>query len=298
MATDINWKDIVFNVDEIKTWLEKRYKTKNVVNPENKTKQTDKHSSTFNALMKKIKYRTFGEILTNVDDILSTHYKTPSTIQSVLSMIRILAVEYAGMTDSYWKEHYGAKNASLKAEYLATTCANTKCLTGMTFQEAKTLVSDNPTISLYFKIYSGAMESLRFGDWLNSSTVDTGKNNYINLKEKTMTRRITKNAKGEMKIKIPMVIIKEIKKQNIQGDLFGALTEPQVSLLIKKTYPDKIANSRHFRTLYSTTKLIKLKSVEKLQHALLVMDHDLKTWLTTYQKMSSPLMKLFHMVKI
>jgi len=146
----------------------------------------------------------------------------------------------------------------------------------------------------------GEMPVCRLGDFVNASTVDDGKNNFIDVKKKTMLRRITKNSKPisdegyrpPMTIKLPKVIIDEIKKQKITGKLFGDLDEHKISYLVKKGIPDVNVNSRHFRNLYSTQKIIKMRSAAKMEEALKIMDHNLSTWLQIYQKLDTPILKL------
>ena len=255
----------------------------------NKTQRVDKHSSGFNALMKKIPIRTFDALYKQIPELLETHYKTPSTRQSILSMLRIVCVEHAGFDSAAWTKKYGKLNMDLRDQYIQTTDRKE---VGMSFKEAKAIETENDTLALYFKIFGGDMAVMRFGDWINASTIDDGKSNYINLKKKNMSRRITKNGKGEMVIKIPKVIIDEIKKQKINGYLFGGLTEPQISLMVKKAYPGINATSRHFRNLYSTEKISKMKSVPKIKEALKIMDHSLSTWLNIYQRIDKPIFRL------
>lgn len=289
----------VFKITEINPlavseFLAERFETTADKNrsAENKTERVDKHSSSFSALMKKSKIRTFPELYENMNELLATLWNTPSTRQSVMSMIRIICVDYAGLPAEDWKAKYGALSGTLKSEYIAGT---DKPSVGMTFKQAKEVVSDNHTISLYFKLMCGEMPILRLGDWLNASTIDTGKNNYIDLKKKVMLRRITKNSKGDMTIKLPKIIFDEIKRQDIKGDLFGDLTEPALSLMVKRALPEMNATSRHFRTLYSTDKISKLRSVDKLKETLKISDHNLMTWLTSYQRINTPIMRLLKM---
>lgn len=292
------FKQDAFEIEATKVWLADRFATTDTRAAGNTTKRVDKYSSCFNALMKKITYRKWSEVLTNLDDILATHYKTDSTRQSILSMLRVLCVDYAGMPSDAWTMKYAKKNADLKQSY--KEAATEKELVGMSFKDAKAFVTDKPIISLYLKLMCGDMPVCRLGDFVNASTIDDGKNNYIDVKKKTMLRRITKNTKpvGDegyrppMTLKLPKVIIDEIKKQAITGKLFGDLDEHKISYMVKKGIPDVNANSRHFRNLYSTQKIIKMRSATKMEEALKVMDHNLQTWLQIYQKLDTPILKL------
>jgi len=292
------FKNDDFEIEATKAWLANRFTTTDSRVAGNVTKRVDKYSSCFNALMKKIEYRKWSEVLANLDNILATHYKTDSTRQSILSMLRVLCVDYAGMPSDAWTEKYAKKNADLKQSYKEGATA--KELVGMSFKDAKSYVTDKPVISLYLKLMCGDMPVLRLGDFVNASTIDDGKNNYIDVKKKTMLRRITKNAKGEgvegykppMTIKLPKVIIDEIKTQSIKGKLFGDLDEHKISYMVKKGLPDVNANSRHFRNLYSTQKIIKMRSVKKMEEALKIADHSVSTWIEIYQKLDTPILKL------
>lgn len=284
------FKNDDFEIEATKAWLANRFTTTDTRTEGNATKRVDKYSSCFNALMKKIDYRKWSEVLANLDNILATHYKTDSTRQSILSMLRVLCVDYAGMTGEAWTEKYAKKNADLKQSYKEGATA--KQLVGMSFKDAKGYVTDKPVISLYLKLMCGDMPVLRLGDFVNASTIDDGKNNYIDVKKKTMLRRITKNAKGEMIIKLPKVILDEIKTQGIKGKLFGDLDEHKISYMVKKGLPDVNANSRHFRNLYSTQKIIKMRSVKKMEEALKIADHSVSTWVEIYQKLDTPILKL------
>jgi hypothetical protein len=288
-----------FSVLEVKDFLAKRFMKTGARADENKTKRVDKFSHCFNALVednksgkKGIPYRKWSEILENLDEILQSRYKTPSTRQAILSMLRILCVEYAGVSADDWREKYGQKNADLKQEYQHSATA--KELKGLSFKEAKAFKSDNPTICLYLRLMCGDMPVLRIGDWINASTIDDGKSNYIDVKKKVMIRRITKNQKGEMIIKLPKIIMDEIKKQKINGYLFGQLNEPQISSTLKKGFPDTNVNSRYFRNLFSTQKILKMKKVEKMRESLEIMDHSKQTWLNVYQKSNMPILKLLN----
>ena len=55
-----------------------------------------------------------------------------------------------------------------------------------------------------------------------------------------------------MLIKLPTQIISEVKRQKINGQLFGKLTEPQIMAIIKKEHKDVVCNPRYFRSLYTT----------------------------------------------
>jgi len=137
------FKNDQFDVEATKVWLADRFTKTDTRAAGNTTKRVDKYSSCFNALMKKIEYRKWSEILANLDDILATHYKTDSTRQSILSMLRVLCVDYAGMNSVTWTDAYAAKNADLKQSYKEG--ATEKELVGMSFKDAKAFVTDNPS---------------------------------------------------------------------------------------------------------------------------------------------------------
>jgi hypothetical protein len=283
---------VAFNIPEIKTFLADRFKTTDTRDPNNLTKRVDKYSSMFNALSKKGALdgiKTFSELNEKLDDILEKGYNTASSRQSALSMFRIIFVGVGGMSDADANDRFKQKNIDLTTEYIKAT--SEKKPEGMTFAEAKAIKNDNPHIELYFKLMSGVMPILRIGDWINTTTVDDGKHNFLDLKKREMTRRITKNNKGELTFRVPLSIIKEVKKQKIKGYLFGDMNEHQLVELVKKAYKDKVVNPHHFRVLYATEKVLKMKSAEKIVDSLDVSDHSLKTFLTIYERSGKPAIK-------
>jgi hypothetical protein len=283
---------VAFNIPEIKTFLADRFKTTDTRDPNNMTKRVDKYSSMFNALSKKGALdgiKTFSELNEKLDDILDKSYNTASSRQSALSMFRIIFVGVAGMSEEEAVKRFRQKNNDLTTEYIKAT--SEKKPEGMSFAEAKAIKNDNPHIELYFKLMAGDMPVLRIGDWIQTTTVDDGKHNFLDLKKREMTRRISKNNKGELTFKVPISIIKEVKKQKIKGYLFGDMNEHQLTELVKHAYKDKVVNPHHFRVLYATEKVLKMKSAEKIVDSLDVSDHSLKTFLTIYERSGKPAIK-------
>ena len=276
---------VAFSIPEIKTFLADRFETTDTRDPNNMTKRVDKYSSMFNALSKKgalDNIKTFSELNEKLDDILEKSYNTASSRQSALSMFRIIFVGVAGMSEEDAVKRFRQKNNDLTTEYIKAT--SEKKPEGMSFAEAKAIKNDNPHIELYFKLMAGDMPVLRIGDWIQTTTVDDGKHNYLDLKKREMTRRISKNNKGELTFKVPISIIKEVKKQKIKGFLFPDMNEHQLTELVKHAYKDKVVNPHHFRVLYATEKVLKMKSAEKIVDSLDVSDHSLKTFLTIYER--------------
>ena len=204
-------------------------------------------------------------------------------------MFRIIFVGVAGMSEEDAVKRFRQKNNDLTTEYIKAT--SEKKPEGMSFAEAKAIKNDNPHIELYFKLMAGDMPVLRIGDWIQTTTVDDGKHNYLDLKKREMTRRISKNNKGELTFKVPISIIKEVKKQKIKGFLFPDMNEHQLTELVKHAYKDKVVNPHHFRVLYATEKVLKMKSAEKIVDSLDVSDHSLKTFLTIYERSGKPAIK-------
>lgn len=283
---------VAFSIPEIKTFLADRFETTDTRDPNNMTKRVDKYSSMFNALSKKgalDNIKTFSELNEKLDDILEKSYNTASSRQSALSMFRIIFVGVAGMSEEDAVKRFRQKNNDLTTEYIKAT--SEKKPEGMSFAEAKAIKNDNPHIELYFKLMAGDMPVLRIGDWIQTTTVDDGKHNYLDLKKREMTRRISKNNKGELTFKVPISIIKEVKKQKIKGFLFPDMNEHQLTELVKHAYKDKVVNPHHFRVLYATEKVLKMKSAEKIVDSLDVSDHSLKTFLTIYERSGKPAIK-------
>lgn len=285
-----------FEIEVVREWLLKRFTEKKAegASDNSATKRVDKNSSMFSAMFVKrsLPYRKWSEVLTNMDSILDT-YKTPSSKQCALSLLRILCVDFGGYPSTEWTKTYGKKNEDLKAEYMASSVK--KELVGMSFKDAKKFETDDDNLRLYLRLMCGDMPILRLGDFINSSTIDDGKNNYIDVKKKTLLRRISKNNKGEMSIKLPKVIIDEIKKQDIKGPLFGELDAHKLTYRLGKLVPDININSRHFRNLYSTTKITKMRSSAKMLEAVNIMDHSPAVWLNVYQKAKNPIIEFCQM---
>ena len=288
----VAFKHNEFSIPAIKTFLEDRFKTTDTRNENNKTKRVDKYSSMFSALVKKGAFdgiTTFSELNEKLDEILNTKYNTASSRQSALSMFRVIFVGVGGMSEGDAIERFRQKNNNLTSEYIKATAE--KKPVGMSFAEAKAIKNDNPHIELYFKLMSGVMPVLRIGDWVNTTTEDDGKHNFLDLKKKEMTRRISKNNKGELTFKVPVAIINEVKKQKIKGFLFGDMNEHQLVEQVKRAYKDKVVNPHHFRVLYATEKVLKMRSAEKIIDSLDVSDHSLKTFLSIYERSGKPAVK-------
>jgi hypothetical protein len=69
------------------------------------------------------------------------------------------------------------------------------------------------------------------------------------------------------------------------------MNEHQLVELVKKAYKDKVVNPHHFRVLYATEKVLKMRSAEKIIDSLDVSDHSLKTFLTIYERSGKPAIK-------
>jgi len=284
-----------FNAEQVKSYLVKRFDVNTTRSKDSKTARTNKYLSCFNAFHKRNPdFNKWSDIADKIPQILNEQYKTASTRQSILSMFKALFVEIGGMKEPEWKHNFGKLNTNLKEEYIKNN--SEKELVGMTFKEAKAVKSEIPVINLYFKLY-GAYQKfpcLRFGDWINASTEDNNTNNYIDIKTKTMLRRISKNQKESMLITLPNEIIKEIKRQKIKGRLFGDLTEKQILALVKTEHKDVVCNPRYFRTLYTTEILhkFKAKDIEYVKYLLQVADHSKEVAFTNYHKTQSALFRL------
>ena len=284
-----------FEPSEVKLYLIKRHDINSSRSKDSKTQRTNKYLSCFNAFMKRNPhFSKWSDICEKLPDLLNEQYKTASTRQSILSLFKALFIEQGQMSEPEWKHNYGKLNTQLKQEYTKHTAE--KELKGMSFKEAKLITSENQVVNLYFKLYSAHQKfpCLRMGDYINSSTIDDGTNNYINLKEKTMLRRISKNQKGELVIKLPTQIISEIKRQKIKGRLFADLTEPQIMATIKKEHKDVVCNPRYFRSLYTTEILhkFKAKDIEHVKYLLQVADHSKQVAFQNYHKTQSALFRL------
>ena len=160
----------------------------------------------------------------------------------------------------------------------------------MTYADLAAHKNDTDTrVALLARVYDGEMPPLRIGDWVNAWVGEHPTLNEINLKEKTMLRRIKKNQKADTAdvIPLPKSLVKFIKKREISGELFPNLTVVQIDQLLKKTYPNKKATPHYWRSYYTVNILSKLTNQKEIKERLRIMDHSIKTSAAYYNKQAT-----------
>lgn len=286
----------VITAAEVALWLKDRHQ--DIVskrNPDNKTAAVDKNTS----LWKKIAAHIGEEKITekyladNAEKIVEANYKTASSQQTALATIRLIMKHYFEPTDAV-VEKLGAEIKEKEKEHIeANTGEEALPENMMSFKqarkEAKAHEGKDRELATYFHIHSGWMPVLRSGDWINASTVDTGKNNYINLEKGTFTRRISKVKKAEpFTFKLPTTVLNHLRAE-VEGDIFSTSANKLHKKLIK-LYPDVDVSNRGFRALYSSTEITSLKNPKRVLHHLEIANHNPQTWLTHYYKGSDPIL--------
>lgn len=287
------------DIEDVGRHFSERY-AKRKMTSGNVTKQTDKNSSLWRRLstyLKEDKERqTWGWVHTNLETIVKECYNTASSQQSALSVLRLALKECA----NYAEEEVAVTrtiNASLMKEHIGNTMGKSALpINQMSFKEAsiesrrQLRLGDNE-LALYFKVNSGIMPVLRFGDWLNASMEDDGTNNFITItdglndsKQGYFTRRISKTMKNkDLVFKLPSELTKYLVENDIKGQLFKSSSNT-IFKKLQRLYPDATCNSRSFRTLYCSTKIADIKSASKLTESLEILDHNVKTFLNFYYK--------------
>jgi hypothetical protein len=265
-------------------------------NPDNKTAAVDKNSS----LWKKISAHIGEEKITekylsdNAEKIVETNYSTPSSQQTALATIRLIMKHYFQPTDEV-VEKLGTEIKAKEAEHIESNTGEEALPENMmTFKqarkEAKAHEGKDRELATYFHIHSAHMPVLRSGDWINASTVDTGKNNYIDMEKGTFTRRISKVKKAApFTFKLPTTVLNHLKDSKVEGDIFTTSANKLHKKLVKM-YPDHDVSNRGFRALYSSTEITALKNPKRILHHLEIANHTPSTWLNHYYKGNDPVL--------
>jgi hypothetical protein len=285
------------NSSDVVSWLKERHQE--IVskrNPDNKTPAVDKNSS----LWKKISAHIGENKITqkylsdNAEKIVEENYKTPSSQQTALATIRLIMKHYFEPTDAD-VEKIGTEIKEKEKEHVeANTGEDALPENMMSFKdarkEAKAHEGKDRELATYFHIHSAHMPVLRSGDWINASTVDTGKNNHIDLEKGTFTRRISKVKNEEpFTFKLPTTVLKHLKDNKVEGDIFTTSANKLHKKLVK-LYPDHDISNRGFRALYSSTEITALKNPKRVLLHLKIANHNPQTWLRFYYKGEDPIL--------
>ena len=288
------------NSADVAVWLKDRHQE--IVskrNPDNKTVAVDKNSSLWKKIAASIGENKITEkyLAEHSEKIVEENYKTPSSQQTALATIRLIMKHYFQPTDAVI-EKIGDEIKAKEAQHIEANTGE-EALPGniMSFKdarkEAKAHEDKDRELSTYFHVHAAHMPVLRMGDWINASTVDTGKNNHIDLEKGTFTRRISKVKKAEpFTFKLPTTVLKHLKDNNVEGDIFTTSANKLHKKLVK-LYPDHDVSNRGFRALYSSTEITALKNPKRILHHLEVANHDIKTWVKFYYKGEDPMLNAF-----
>ena len=281
----------VFDIVNIKNFLAKRFLTTDTRQEGNQTKRTDKYSSLWNTLRKKLPAgASWDYLLHNRTELLET-WKTASTRQTALSMLRVIMTGVGGLSEKHAEHFFRSENKQLMSDYVDEACQDLP-ENGMTFDMADSIKSDIPQITIYFKLMSGSMPVLRIGDWFNATYKDDGIHNWLNLKDGYLLRRISKNKSPEISIPISPRVYRVLKKNQLGNRIFGEMTAEELAKKIKDTYPNVDATPRYFRRLYATEIIPEMNRAENIIETLNYMDQSLETFLRNYCRLDDPIYRV------
>lgn len=307
-STDSVKEDITFtlpaeNIDAPKVveFLEEHFKksAKPTRSAESKTPRTNKNMTVWNKVSKIVGDKTWKYLGDNFMTIVEGCYDKPSTQADTVVMLKLVLSHFAGLNDTD-KERMNELNKTLKQSHIAKQVSLPA--NGLTYAEMKARESDDDTtIALMMRLYNGDIPALRIHDWINAVVGKTDDLNEINIRKKVMIRRIVKIAEIDKKtqkvkediIELPKSLIEFIQKRKIKGALFGDHSARTLSALLLKEFPNRKANPRYFRDLYSTT-VTPTFSKEKLEKVLGIMNHKALTHASYYRKTKEgdPLLQL------
>jgi hypothetical protein len=290
------------NPHEVSEWLKDRHQEIVSKRDENnKTPAVDKNSSIWKKVAKYVGLEKITQeyLYNNIEKISEALYNTASSQQTAMSTLRLIMKHYFEITPE--------ENIKMNKEIKAKEAEHIDASLGedalpenmMTFKEARKEAKKHDAeggdreLATYFHIHSAFMPVLRMGDWVNASTVDSGKNNFIDLEKGTFTRRISKVKKAEpFTFKLPNTVLQHLKDKKIEGNIFESGAN-KIHKRLVKAYPDKDVSNRGFRTLYSSTEVTQLKNPKRILHHLEIANHNISTWATYYYKGNDPMINAF-----
>ena len=295
-----------FKCEEVAEHFRKRFSDWALLrDADHKTPLVDKNSSIWKKVSRNINEEqcNWAWLRDNLISVIDKCYNTASSKQSALATIR-LAMKEVGKLNDVELNVTRKLNSAFSQEHIKTSLGVNKIPQNqMSFREAsveaKRMLKIDKELGLYFKIHSGILPVIRLHDWINASTEDTGKNNWVILNEDGegyMKRRISKNMKGEYSFKLPKELVKFLIDNDFKGQLFTS-TANNLFKRLQKYYPDKVCNSRSFRTLYCSERIADIKAPSKLLETLEIIDHNVITFLQFYYKGNDALLNLLKTAK-
>lgn len=215
--------------------------------------------------------------------IISEAYDKPSSQADAVQMLKMVFIHFCKLDIEDQKLISGVAR-KLKETHVKKQTEMPE--NGVTYAEMKEHENDeNTTVALLMRLYSPDIPALRIYDWINAYVGNDKELNSIDMKKSVMIRRIKKN-QGEATediIPLPKSLIDFIRKRGIKGPLLGDISAAEIDKMLKKTFPDKTANPRYFRDMYST-KITPTLTKDKLEKVLEIMDHSAEIHAKHYRK--------------
>jgi hypothetical protein len=248
-----------------------------------KTPRVNKNLTTWKKVSKIVAGKSWNYLSEHLSDIVQEAYDKPSTQADTVVMLKLVLKNFANLSETD-QTKLDKMNRSLKDKHIEKQTALPE--NGVSYAEMKQHENDeNTAVALMMRLYNGEIPALRIHDYINAVVGKSETMNEIDLKKKVMIRRIKKNQKADTMdiIPLPLSLTKFIKKRNIDGALFGSLTNLDIDKLLTATFPGKKANPRYLRDLYSVEKT-KTLSKPALKQALATMDHSALVHSAYYMK--------------
>jgi len=259
-----------------------------------KTPRVNKNLTVWKKILKTIgdknlNWKYVGE---HFNEIVEKAYNKPSSQADAVQMLKLVFIHFGDLNVENQKRISGIVR-KLKESHVEKQTELPE--NGVTYEDMKKEENnENQVVALLMRLYSKDIPALRIYDWINAYVGKNKEMNEIDLKAGKMIRHIKKNQEEHTAddIPLPKSLIEYIKKKGIKGALLGDVTAKDIDVLLKKTFPNKTANPRYFRDLYSV-KVAPTLSKERLIEVLKIMDHSAETHAKYYHKSdSNPLLDL------
>ena len=238
---------------------------------------------------KNLNWKYVGE---HFHEIVEKAYNKPSSQADAAQMLKLVFIHFGDLDVENQKRISGIVR-KLKESHVEKQTELPE--NGVTYEDMKKEENnENQVVALLMRLYSKDIPALRIYDWINAYVGKNKEMNEIDLKAGKMIRHIKKNQEEKTAddIPLPKSLIEYIKKKGIKGALLGDVTAKDIDVLLKKTFPNKTANPRYFRDLYSV-KVAPTLSKERLIEVLKIMDHSAETHAKYYHKSdANPLLDL------
>ena len=265
---------------------------------ESKTPRTNKNATLWKKVAKMVEGKTWKYVGEHLTELVNKAYDKPTSRADTVAMLKLVIQHFTPLSEAD-KMRLNDMNRALKKQHIAKQTELPK--DGVSYAELKEHENDeNTTVALLARLYGGEMPALRIYDYINAYVGKHKELNEIDLKKRTMTRRIYKSQKvdktsgkvKEMAIPLPKALCDFIKKRGVNGALLGDTNATAIDVLLSKTFPQKTATPRYWRAKY-TTEVVPTFDKAKLETTLEQLDHSAATHAAYYRKNSKdPLMSL------